>query len=392
RHYLDSVTLPDGTAVRYTYAADGNLETRSRTQGGVTETTHYLVDPNLAFAQVVAEYGDDGHATAVYVYGDELLLRIEPAQSNRATVYHHDGLGSVVALTDARGAAIQTYGYDAWGNRVESIGGDANPYGYAGERHDANAGFIYLRARWYDPAAGRFVSEDAAPGSTKLPISLNKYLYANGDPVNRVDPSGLMTAAETSVAGNIAAGLAIASLAYIGARLFIGAVVDNSTGARTFGLWDAVAVTQFRARAVSEERDRADPLIDALVQQAVREDGHHTIPVYLCGSMDQETSRISRAQHVAIHTEIAAIALVIDGAEQYATRTLGRTRSSVVLRIAQTEAGRSSITNALQQVYDIGGWWGAGILPIGDVFTRERRYFESGAKTSLPWCSRNGMP
>jgi uncharacterized ferritin-like protein (DUF455 family) len=155
-------------------------------------------------------------------------------------------------------------------------------------------------------------------------------------------------------------------------------------------LWDAVAVTQFRAKAASE--DRADPLVDALVQQAVREDGHHTIPVYVCGSMDQETSRITRAQHVLIHTEIAAIAIALDGAEQYATRSLGRTRASVVLRIAQTEAGRHSITNALQQVYDIGGWWGVGTPPIGNVFMRERPYFESGAKTSLPWCSRSGAP
>jgi RHS repeat-associated protein len=390
RHYLDSVTKPDGSAIRFTYAADGNLESRTKTSGATTETTHYLVDPNLAFAQVVAEYGDDGHASAVYVYGDELLLRIEPAQANKASVYHHDGLGSVVALTDETGAAIQTYGYDAWGNRVESTGSDANPYGYAGERYDVDTGLVYLRARWYEPGIGRFVSEDPAAGNAKLPASLNKYQYSNTDPANRVDPSGLMTMAETSVAGNIATGLAVSALAYIGAKLFIGAVLDNSTGTRTFGLWDAVAVTQFRAKAASE--DRADPLVDALVQQAVREDGHHTIPVYVCGSMDQETSRITRAQHVLIHTEIAAIAIALDGAEQYATRSLGRTRASVVLRIAQTEAGRHSITNALQQVYDIGGWWGVGTPPIGNVFMRERPYFESGAKTSLPWCSRSGAP
>jgi YD repeat-containing protein len=86
----------------------------------------------------------------VYVYGDELLLRIEPAQSNKATVYHHDGLGSVVALTDDTGIAIQTYGYDAWGNRVETIGADVSPCGFAGERSDADAGLVYLRARSYD--------------------------------------------------------------------------------------------------------------------------------------------------------------------------------------------------------------------------------------------------
>ena len=190
RHYLDSATLPDGTKIAYTYAADGNLESRTRTSGATSETTHYLVDPNLAFAQVVAEYGDDGHATALYVYGDELLMRIEPAQSNRATVYHHDGLGSVVALTDATGTVIQTYGYDAWGNRVESIGSDANPYGYAGERYDADTGLIYLRARWYDTSLGRLLTLDSFPSNGRAPNSINRYVYAGSNPVNFTDPSG----------------------------------------------------------------------------------------------------------------------------------------------------------------------------------------------------------
>jgi RHS repeat-associated protein len=203
RHYLESATLPDGTAIRYAYAADGNLETRSRTQGGVTDTTHYLVDPNLAFAQVVAEYGDDGHATALYVYGDELLLRIEPAQSDKTTVYHHDGLGSVVALTDDTGAAIQTYGYDAWGNRVESNGGDINPYSYAGERFDADAGLIYLRARWYQPELGRFISADDMDGREAAPASLNEYMYANADPLNGHDPGGHMDLVEVNISIDI---------------------------------------------------------------------------------------------------------------------------------------------------------------------------------------------
>ena len=129
----------------------------------------------------------------MYVYGDELLLRIEPEQSNKATAYHHDGLGSVVALTDDTGIALQTYGYDAWGNRVETIGADVSPYGFAGERSDADTGLIYLRARWYDPQVGRFTSSDSASGLRTVPLSLNKYLYANANPTGAVDPFGTMT-------------------------------------------------------------------------------------------------------------------------------------------------------------------------------------------------------
>ncbi len=120
--------------------------------------------------------------------------------------------------------------------------------------------------------------------------------------------------------------------------------------------------------------------------------GHHTIPVYMCGSMGQEVSQITFADHVAIHAEIAMIRFALDGAEEYATRTIGRNRSATLSRVAQTEPGRASIVNSLQMVYDLGGWSGRGVRPIGTVLASERYAFVSGAKTSLPWCSRNGSP
>jgi uncharacterized protein RhaS with RHS repeats len=54
-------------------------------------------------------------------------------------------------------------------------------------------GLYYLRARYYNPATGRFLSRDPEDGKTKDPASLHKYLYANGDPVNRIDPRGRAT-------------------------------------------------------------------------------------------------------------------------------------------------------------------------------------------------------
>ncbi|MEO6689411.1 MAG: RHS repeat-associated core domain-containing protein [Dokdonella sp.] len=203
---LASVTMSDGSKVAYAYAPDGNLAQRSKTVGATTSATNFLVDPNLAYAQVVAEYDGNGHATAIYVYGDELLMRVRQGQS---TYYHHDGVGSVVALSDATGAATQTYGYDAWGNLVESSGGDDNPYRFASERYDADANLIYLRARWYDSQVGRFLSSDSSSGLDVRPGTRNKYLYTENDPVNTIDPTGRQSLVELSVAEDIAADLAI---------------------------------------------------------------------------------------------------------------------------------------------------------------------------------------
>jgi len=48
----------------------------------------------------------------------------------------------------------------------------------------------YLRARYYNPNTGRFMSRDPEDGNLFDPASLHKYLYANGDPVDGVDPMG----------------------------------------------------------------------------------------------------------------------------------------------------------------------------------------------------------
>jgi RHS repeat-associated protein len=62
-------------------------------------------------------------------------------------------------------------------------------YGYTGEWEDDN-GLVYLRARYYNHEQGRFISHDPVEGSMNLPISLNRYAYADNNPVNKTDPSG----------------------------------------------------------------------------------------------------------------------------------------------------------------------------------------------------------
>ena len=64
---------------------------------------------------------------------------------------------------------------------------------YRGEQYDSDLGLYYLRARYYNPATGRFLSrdpEDPDMGRPNDPKTLHKYLYAGGDPVNGLDPSG----------------------------------------------------------------------------------------------------------------------------------------------------------------------------------------------------------
>ena len=78
-----------------------------------------------------------------------------------------------------------TYDYDAFGNKVNSTGTTPNNYLYRGEQYDSDLGLYYLRARYYNPATGRFLNVDPMAGDGQ-----RRYQYAAADPVNGMDPSG----------------------------------------------------------------------------------------------------------------------------------------------------------------------------------------------------------
>ncbi|MGA8673335.1 MAG: RHS repeat-associated core domain-containing protein, partial [Terracidiphilus sp.] len=89
----------------------------------------------------------------------------------------------------ASGATV-SYEYDAFGNGVSTSGSTPNNYLYRGEQYDPDLGLYYLRARYYNPLTGRFMSRDPNEGNLHRPATLHKYLYAGGDPINARDPSG----------------------------------------------------------------------------------------------------------------------------------------------------------------------------------------------------------
>jgi RHS repeat-associated protein len=86
------------------------------------------------------------------------------------------------------------YSYDAFGNAIGFDPATAKTeHLYSSEQFDPKIGQQYLRQRYYDPTTGRFNRLDPFFGNLNDPLSLHKYLYTHGDPVNGIDPSGLMT-------------------------------------------------------------------------------------------------------------------------------------------------------------------------------------------------------
>jgi len=186
-HLLTASVTDDGRnqQIEYHYDADG-MRVASIVDG---QETRYLLDANRPHAQVLEEYTPDGTVTASYTYG---LNLVSQKRGSDRSFYHVDGLDSTRALTNAAGLVTDTYQYEAYGDLLESIGNTVNHYLFTGEQYDPNLEQYYLRARYYDSETGRFSTTDPFEGMLVEPLSLAKYPYVHGNPVNLTDPTGLL--------------------------------------------------------------------------------------------------------------------------------------------------------------------------------------------------------
>ncbi len=103
---------------------------------------------------------------------------------------HEDGHGDIVAIYNSDRIPLNQYEYDIWGRPIVTVERVENLFRYSGEYWDNSTELQYLRARWYDPGIGRFISQDAYEGELNNPLSLNLYTYVVNNPLKYIDPSG----------------------------------------------------------------------------------------------------------------------------------------------------------------------------------------------------------
>jgi RHS repeat-associated protein len=161
-----------------TYSYDGTGLRATRTARGTT--SRYTWDQTGDLPTLLS----DGPTS--YIYGPDRLPIEQIGSSNATVYYHHDQLGSTRLLTDANGRIAAKINYDAYGKPKAIKLTASTPFLYAGQYTDPDTGLQYLRARYYDPAIAEFVSRDPLDAFTRAP-----YSYANDDPTNGTDPTGL---------------------------------------------------------------------------------------------------------------------------------------------------------------------------------------------------------
>jgi len=188
---LTSVTGADGALTSYAYDGAG-LRASATTGVGEGAVTEDFTWDTLAGVPLLLT---DGAYAYVYGVGGTPLEQV--ALDDGAVDYLHTDLtGSVVATTDSAGQVTSEADYDVYG-MAEAVAGrvpcaEVTRFGYAGEYADPT-GYVYLRARYYDPATAQFLTRDPLVGFTG-----NPYGYTDGNPLQFIDPLGLDWLDDTS--------------------------------------------------------------------------------------------------------------------------------------------------------------------------------------------------
>ena len=229
---LASATTAAGTT-SFLYDYQG---IRVRSKGGGSQE-HFLVDHRnpTGYAQILEETSSLGaDPTRTYIIGDDALGQCGLTTTDTQWLLY-DGHGSTRQLLSDAGSVAAQYNYDAYGVSTAPLPSPPDTtLLYAGEQYDPVLEQYYLRARYYNPATGRFNRPDPFAGINHDPQSLHKYAYAHCDPVNNVDPSGEMTLLQLQI------GIAVA---FTLTGIFVGGAIDGVRGAVAGGLVGAIVGT-----------------------------------------------------------------------------------------------------------------------------------------------------
>ncbi|MBD5455805.1 MAG: hypothetical protein HDR23_04930 [Lachnospiraceae bacterium] len=168
-----SVQMPDGRVQENLYDGEG-LRAGLRESGKLSTFLYYN-------GEILTECNGESMPIRRRLPGMSSLQTLDDGQHHAC---HQDEQGSTIYITGRDGAVENCYAYDAFGNSLEKQEGIQNRIQYTGQQYDQETGQYYLRARYYNPAVGRFTQEDTYRGD-----GLNLYAYCKNNPVLYYDPS-----------------------------------------------------------------------------------------------------------------------------------------------------------------------------------------------------------
>lgn len=186
---LKQVTLPAGTQIKYQY--DGQNRKVTKLTGSTVNERYVYLDQT----RILGVLNSSGSTVMTFFYGErntpEYMIK-----SGTTYKFFVDHVGSVrQVINTSTGAVSQEITYDEFGRVLTDSSPGFQPFGFAGGLYDSATGLTEFGARWYDAEVGRWLSKDPlgfGGGSS------NFYDYAQNDPVNNIDPTGLKTTVITT--------------------------------------------------------------------------------------------------------------------------------------------------------------------------------------------------
>jgi RHS repeat-associated protein len=228
---LIKIDFPDGGTAAYFYDGMGR-RIEKNFNGTITQQVY---DGN----DVVAEY-TGGAVSSQFTYGPGIDEVLSVRQGTLTAFFQSDVQGTVTRVVKSDGTQLASYVYDSFGRIVSETGTRLSRYAFQGRELDAESGLYYFRARYYDPTAGRFLTEDPNP----LTRQLNNYTFVENDPVNLLDPLGLdwlenLSNFSAGFGDNLTFGLTSKIRDWMGTN----DLVDRCSGYYKAGEWSGVALT-----------------------------------------------------------------------------------------------------------------------------------------------------
>jgi RHS repeat-associated protein len=188
--HLHSVTLPSGR--RVDYVLDGTGRRIGRRVDGHLVNAYAYSDP----LRPAAELDAAGRVATRFVYALPSSATTYLIRDGKPYLVVTNELGTPRLLLNANGQVVEEIEMDHWGRPAGRATSKSLPFGLAGGLVDSDTGLVHFGARDYDPTSARWTAPD--------PIGLsggdaNRYRYASGDPVNRIDPPGTCDVLATGV-------------------------------------------------------------------------------------------------------------------------------------------------------------------------------------------------
>lgn len=293
-------------------------------------SAHQALNTIVAADQPLSSAGATGTRTGTLNSGNSSVdsaIGLTAVLRAEVTYIHHDQYGSTRLLTDTLGNVAGSYSFDPYGYTTAHSGADTTTLLFNGQYRDSETGNYYLRARYYDPTSGQFLTRDPLEAETRAP-----YSYAGSDPLDNSDSSGMDWCVGDVCLGfhprdainpivNFGRGASFGYSDKIANWISPGAscTVDQSAGYQALGAAATVVATLGAAGAAGDAAGEARTYIDLTRGGSIRNVGtdatHSELTNMLTGN--GWTSRVSKDGAVQIFEKNGAKYVLRNNAGSY---------------------------------------------------------------------------